>query len=314
MPIGVTGVTIEPHEHQDAIDALNAALAEYGGLTHDDSKHVTFTSAVQGYLEAPEELREGYRAVLGSLYAFSEIDLENLDSVIEGVADDIASEEIYGPSEDLAAQVAHNLEEEQRRNWAAQDEMAGEDRTEDEWLEDQALQSETWEALKRQSAARKALEEGGGERKPHPSEGWQLSVPTGDTEAMYYEKLMGWLGRTAEGMRERRAELKAEVDARGEAYDRELGPIPTDLLRYVSDEPATREKGKATKRDPRLTSAPEFGGPFDEVPFQLEDGSKVTLRLKPGYTADQRDFPKEAPSKRAARIAMSKKEEEKDTD
>ena len=291
-------MTIEPHEHQDAIDALNAALAEYGGLTHDDSKHVTFTSAVQGYLEAPEELREGYRAVLGSLYAFSDIDLENLDSVIEGVADDIASGEIYGPSEDLAAQVAHNLEEEQRRNWAARDEMAGEDRTEDEWLEDQALQSDTWEALKRQSAARKALKEGG-ERKPHPSEGWQLSVPTGDTEAMYWEKILGWLGRTAEGMRERRAELEAEhpsLEARGEAYDSQLGPVPEELLLNVSDAPLT-ERPKSSRRPAAMT-----GGEKHErwEKRKVSDDIEATLRL-----------PKETASQRAARIAML---EEEDTD
>jgi len=161
----------------DAYDALHAAFARYGGLGHDFNKHETFTSAIQGYLEAPEELREGYRAALGSLYAFSDIDLENLDSVIEGVADDIDSGEVDALPEDIAAQVAHDLEAEQAQTWAVLDARAEQERG-----EGQALQSETWTALKRQSAARKALE---GEGKPKRK---RKGFPFSDETVLYGEE------------------------------------------------------------------------------------------------------------------------------
>jgi hypothetical protein len=85
-----------------------------------------------------------------------------------------------------------------------------------------------------------------------------------------------------------------ELEARREALDRQLGPVPAELMSHVSDEPLTREE-----RTPAWGVTPGQGEDR-EVPY-----AGVHIRLSPGE-----EMPKETPSQRAARIALSEKEEE----
>ena len=281
-------LSMAPYEHPPGYnEAIDEAESHPDPVTGEDPDllaalvRARLTGEVGEDWLGPGFLREQYRA---QFLADHGIAPERIDSLIEEYENSDS-----GQSGDVAAEITERLREESHP-----------DPQRDE------TQSDTWEALKRQSAARKALKEGEGERKPHPSEGWQLSVPTGDAEAMYWEKILGWLGRTAEGMRERRAEWEAEhpsLEARGEALDRQLGPVPEELLLHV---PWPPKEGEGT------TSPKHEEG--DSLPLPAREGYEVdiTEHKLPGGALGYVRTKKETPSERAARIAFL--EAQKDTD